>query len=154
MFILGGRLFFDLLGSVNAFIGAIVVTTTPWMVIMAIGYFVRRGHYEVRDLQVFNEGKKGGRYWFSNGFNWRGMTAWIVSAVLGLQFAYYPPVIEGMWSGVAGGVDLSLVVAIGSAAVLYIGSLIIFPEPDYVFGPKGPRLVPSRKSVVPEITAS
>lgn len=154
LFILGGRLFFDLLGSVNAFIGAIVVTTTPWMVIMAIGYFVRRGHYEVRDLQVFNEGKKGGRYWFSNGFNWRGMTAWIVSAVLGLQFAYFPPVIEGMWSGVAGGVDLSLVVAIGSAAVLYIGSLIIFPEPDYVFGPKGPRLVPSRKSVVPEITAS
>lgn len=154
LFILGGRLFFDLLGSVNAFIGAIVVTTTPWMVIMTIGYFVRRGHYEVRDLQVFNEGKKGGRYWFNNGINWRGMVAWVVSAVLGLQFAYYPPVIEGMWSGVAGGVDLSLIVAIGSAAVLYLGSLIIFPEPDYVFGPKGPRLVPSRKSAVPEITAS
>jgi purine-cytosine permease-like protein len=154
LFILGGRLFFDLLGSVNAFIGAIVVTTTPWMVIMAIGYFVRRGHYEVRDLQVFNEGKKGGRYWFSNGVNWRGMVAWVVSAVLGLQFAYYPPVIEGMWNGVAGGVDLSLIVAIGSAAILYLGALIIFPEPDYVYGPKGPRLVPSRKTAVPEITAS
>ena len=154
LFILGGRLFFDLLGSVNAFIGAIVVTTTPWMVIMAIGYFVRRGHYEVRDLQVFNEGKKGGRYWFNNGVNWRGMFAWIVSAVLGLQFAYFPPVIEGVWSALAGGVDLSLIVAIGSAAILYLGSLFIFPEPDYVYGPKGPRLVPSRKSAVPEITAS
>jgi len=32
--------------------------------------------------------------------------------------------------------------------------LIIFPEPDYVYGPKGPRLVPSRKTAVPEITAS
>ncbi|MEQ1735255.1 MAG: cytosine permease, partial [Rhodoglobus sp.] len=38
VFILAGRIFFDLLGAVNAFIGAIVVTTTPWMVIMAIGY--------------------------------------------------------------------------------------------------------------------
>jgi hypothetical protein len=152
LFILGGRLFFDLLGSVNAFIGAIVVTTTPWMVIMAIGYFVRRGHYETTDLQVFNEQKQGGRYWFSSGFNWRGMVAWIVAAVLGLQFAYYPPVIEGALSGIAGGIDLSLVVAIGTAAVLYIGALLIFPEPDYVYGPKGPRLVRSRKASVPPIT--
>ncbi|CAB4627433.1 unannotated protein [freshwater metagenome] len=152
LFILGGRLFFDLLGSVNAFIGAIVVTTTPWMVIMAIGYFVRRGHYETTDLQVFNEQKKGGRYWFQSGFNWRGMVAWIVAAVLGLQFAYFPPVIEGALSGVAGGIDLSLIVAIGTAAVLYIGALLIFPEPDYVYGPKGPRLVRARKASVPPIT--
>jgi purine-cytosine permease-like protein len=153
IFILGGRLFFDLLGSVNAFIGAIVVTTTPWMVIMAIGYFVRRGHYETADLQVFNERKKGGRYWFQSGINWRGMVAWIVAAVLGLQFAYFPPVIEGALSGVAGGIDLSLIVAIGTAAILYIGALLIFPEPSYVFGPKGPRLVRARKATVPPITS-
>jgi purine-cytosine permease-like protein len=152
LFILGGRLYFDLLGSVNAFIGSIVVTTTPWMVIMAIGFFVRRGHYETPDLQVFNERKKGGRYWFHAGFNWRGMFAWVVAAVLGLQFAYFPPVIEGMWSGVAGGIDLSLVVAIGTAAVLYISAVVVFPEPDYVYGPKGPRLVRSKKATVPPIT--
>lgn len=152
LFILGGRLFFDLLGSVNAFIGAIVVTTTPWMVIMAIGYFVRRGHYVSADLQVFNERKKGGRYWFQSGINWRGMVAWVVAAVLGLQFAYYPPVIVGQLSGVAGGIDLSLVVAIGTAAILYIGALLLFPEPDYVYGPKGPRLVRSKKASVPPIT--
>ncbi len=151
-FILGGRLFFDLLGSVNAFIGAIIVTTTPWMVIMSIGYFVRRGHFSVVDLQVFNEGKQGGRYWFSGGINWRAMVAWLVSATLGLQFAYFPPVIQGIWNGVAGGIDLSLLVAITSAAVLYLGSLFLFPEPDYLFGPKGPRLVPSRKSTVPAVT--
>ena len=152
LFILGGRIFFDLLGSVNAFIGAIIVTTTPWMVIMSIGYFVRRGHFSVADLQVFNEGKQGGRYWFASGINWRAMVAWLVSATLGLQFAYFPPVIEGVWNGVAGGVDLSLIVAITSAAVLYLGSLFLFPEPEYLFGPKGPRLVPSRKSTVPPVT--
>jgi len=150
-FIVAGRLFTDLLGAVNGFVGAIVVTTTPWMVIMAIGFWNRRGWYSPEDLQVFNRGKKGGRYWFSNGINWRAMTAWVVSAVLGLQFAYYPPVIVGQWSGVAGGVDLSLVVAIVSAAVLYIGSLIVFPEPEYVFGPKGPRIGRAAKATIPPV---
>ncbi|MFZ4504793.1 MAG: purine-cytosine permease family protein [Microbacteriaceae bacterium] len=150
-FIVAGRLFTDLLGAVNGFVGAIVVTTTPWMVIMAIGFWNRRGWYSPEDLQVFNRGKKGGRYWFSNGINWRAMTAWVVSAVLGLQFAYYPPVIVGQWSGVAGGVDLSLVVAIVSAAVLYIGSLIAFPEPEYVFGPKGPRIGRAAKATIPPV---
>ncbi len=151
VFILGGRLWFDLLGSVNAFIGAIVVTTTPWMVIMAIGYFVRRGYYAPEDLQVFNQGNIGGRYWFKGGINWRAMTAWIVAALVGLMFAYYPPLIEGPWNGLAGGVDLSLISGILTAAVVYLGALFIFPEPDYVFGPKGPRLVPSRKGAVPEV---
>jgi purine-cytosine permease-like protein len=150
-FIIIGRLYFDLLGAVNGFVGAIVVTTTPWMIIMAIGFWNRRGWYSPEDLQVFNRGKKGGRYWYTNGINWRAMVAWVVSAVLGLQFAYYPPIITGQWSGVAGGVDLSLLVAIGSAAVLYVGALILFPEPDYVFGPKGPRIGRSVKSTIPAI---
>ena len=144
LFILLGRLFFDLLGAVNAFVGAIIVTTVPWMIIMAIGYFVRRGSFDRSDLQVFNRGETGGRYWFTGGVNWRGMVAWIASAVLGLLFAYFPPVIEGPLSGVAGGVDLSLIVAIVSAAVLYIGALVIFPEPTYVFPAGGPRVVPER----------
>lgn len=150
-FIVVGRLYFDLLGAVNGFVGAIVVTTTPWMIIMAIGFWNRRGWYSVEDLQVFNRGKKGGRYWYTNGINWRAMFAWVVSAVLGLQFAYFPPIIEGSLSGIAGGVDLSLIVAILSAAVLYVGALILFPEPDYVFGPKGPRIGRSVKSTIPPV---
>ena len=150
-FIVAGRLFVDLLGAVNGFVGAIVVTTTPWMIIMAIGYWNRRGWYSTDDLQVFNKGKQGGRYWFNNGINWRAMVAWIVSAVLGLQFAYYPPIIEGQWSGVAGGIDLSLIVAIVSAAVLYVGALLIFPEPDYAFGPEGPRIGRATKSTIPPV---
>ncbi len=90
VFILVGRLAFDLIASVNAFIGAIVICTTPWMVIMTIGYVVRRGHYREVDLQVFNEGRTGGGYWFSGGVNWRGILAWVPAAVLGLLFANYP----------------------------------------------------------------
>jgi len=143
VFILIGRLVFDLLGAVNAFVGAIIVTTTPWMIIMAIGYFVHRGQYDARALQVFNKGETGGKYWYRAGVNWRGMVAWITAAVLGLLFAFYPPVIVGPFANVAGGVDLSLLVAIVTAAVLYIGALLIFPEPTYSFGPDGPRGVRS-----------
>ncbi len=151
IFIVVGRLFVDLLGAVNGFVGAIVVTTTPWMIIMAIGFWNRRGWYANEDLQVFNRGKTGGRYWFSNGINWRAMGPWIISAVLGLQFGYYPPVIVGVWSGVAGGIDLSLVVSIASAAVLYVLALIIFPEPVYAFGPKGPRIGRTSKGEIPAV---
>lgn len=143
MFILTGRLFFDLLGAVNAFVGAIIVTTTPWIVIMAIGYFVRRGHFDARNLQVFNKGEVGGVYWFDSGVNWRGMIAWLGAAAIGLLFANYPPVIVGPFINAGGGMDLSLVVAVISGAVLYLAALWIFPEPRYVFGPDGPRGVPA-----------
>jgi purine-cytosine permease-like protein len=151
IFILTGRIFFDLLGAVNAFVGAIIVTTTPWMVIMAIGYFVRRGKFSRSDLQVFNRGETGGRYWFTAGVNWRAMVAWIGGAGLGLSFAFYPPVIVGPFNAVAGGVDLSLVVAIVSAAVLYVGALLIFPEPKHVFSAEGPRIVGEREAALQPI---
>ena len=143
VFILVGRLAFDLLASVNAFIGAIVICTTPWMVIMTIGYVVRRGWYSPEDVQVFNQGRTGGRYWFSRGVNWRGMAAWIPAAVAGLLFANYPPLIEGPFrNSVAGGIDVSLPVSLGLAAAIYLALLFAFPEPRYAFGPQGPRWVP------------
>ena len=151
VFILVGRLAFDLMASVNAFIGAIVICTTPWMIIMTIGYVVRRAHYRPADLQVFNQGRTGGAYWFHHGVNWRGMAAWIPSAIVGLLFANYPPLIEGPFRNVAGGVDISLLVSIGTAAVAYVCLIVAFPEPRYVFGPDGPRGVPSVDSPMPEI---
>ncbi|MCW2637295.1 MAG: nitrate reductase [Blastococcus sp.] len=143
VFILVGRLAFDLLGSVNAFIGAIVICTTPWMIIMTIGYVVRRGYYSPTDVQVFNQGRTGGRYWFSDGVNWRGIVAWVPAAIAGLLFANYPPLIEGPFrNAVAGGIDVSLPVSLGLAAVIYLALLFAFPEPRDAFGPDGPRWVP------------
>ena len=153
VFILVGRLAFDLIASVNAFIGAIVICTTPWMIIMTIGYVVRRGHYSPQDVQVFNQGRVGGIYWFTAGVNWRGMAAWIPAAVIGLMFANYPPLIEGPFRNSAGGVDVSLPVTLAIAAVVYIVLLVVVPEPRHVFGPKGPFLVPARDDVeAPPVT--
>ena len=151
VFILVGRLAFDLLASVNAFIGLIIICTTPWMIIMTIGYVVRRGFYSPSDLQVFNQGRTGGRYWFNNGMNWRGMVAWIPAAVAGVLFANYPPLITGPFANAAGGIDLSLLVSIGLAAVIYLVMLFAFPEPRYAFGPEGPAGVPVSDVEAPAI---
>ena len=152
VFILAGRLLFDLTASVNAFIGAIVICTTPWMAIMMIGYVVRRGHYYPNDVQVFNQGRIGGRYWFASGVNWRPMTAWLVAAVVGLLFANYPPLVVGPLHDVAGGIDISLLVSLALAAAIYLVSLWVVPEPSYAFGPSGPRWVPVRDGVPPPVT--
>lgn len=151
VFILVGRLVFNLIDSVNAFVGAIVICTTPWMIIMTLGYVVRRGYYSPADVQVFNEGRIGGRYWFRAGVNWRGVAAWVPAAVGGLLFANYPPLIEGPLRDVAGGVDISLFVTIGLAAVVYLALLGLVPEPRYVFGPAGPRATRAVDADIPPV---
>jgi hypothetical protein len=72
--------------------------------------------------------------------------------VAGLLFANYPPLIEGPFrNAVAGGIDVSLPVSLGSAAVIYLALLYAFPEPRYVFGPEGPRWVPAADGETPPV---
>jgi len=112
---------------------------------------VRRGDYFPADLQVFNQGRVGGRYWFTAGVNWRPMTAWMVAAVIGLMFANYPPLVVGPLHEVAGGIDISLPVSLALAAAIYLASLWIVPEPSCAYGPRGPRGVPVRDAPPPPI---
>ena len=138
-----GRFYFTLEASIDTLITLIIVTTTPWMVIMMIGYVVRRGHYLPDAMQVFNRGQKGGPYWFSGGWNVPGMVAWVVSAILALLTVNSPGQFVGWLGNLAGGVDISLLAALVLPAVLYPLCLVLFPEPAGVFGPRGARFVPT-----------
>ncbi|NKX52895.1 cytosine permease, partial [Arthrobacter deserti] len=62
---------------------------------------------------------------------------------LGLMFVNIPGQFVGALGNLAGGVDLSIPVSIGLAAVLYPLVLRVFPEPADAFGPQGPRFVPA-----------
>jgi purine-cytosine permease-like protein len=147
--IFAGRFVLDFVQTITTFATLIVVCTTPWVVIMTIGFITRRGHYLPDAVQVFNRGQRGGPYWYTRGVNWRGMAVWIPSAVLGLLFVNLPGQFEGPLRNLAedaglsrlAGVDLSLVVAIVVAAVAYAVALALFPEPRGVYGPDGPRWV-------------
>ncbi|MET9630028.1 cytosine permease [Lentzea sp. NPDC006480] len=151
-FIFIGRFGFDLVRSISTFATLIVTCTTPWMVVMMLGLFTRRGWYDPEALQVFNRRQRGGRYWFAHGWNWRGMTAWWVAAVVGLLFTNIPGQFVGPLGDLAGGVDISLPLSIVLAAVLFLALLFAFPEPRAVYGPEGSRLVPTTDVAVQEIT--
>jgi purine-cytosine permease-like protein len=138
VFVYLGAFVWSAMAIVNAFLIILLILTAPWMVIMCIGYLYRRGYYAPDDLQVFTRGQVGGRYWFSNGVNWRAAAAWAVSAGLGLLFSQAPPVYVGPWAQAAGGLDVSFFVALGAGGAIYTLLLLVSPEPSYVFGPSGP----------------
>ncbi|MFE0474238.1 purine-cytosine permease family protein [Streptomyces sp. NPDC058947] len=151
-FIFAGRFGLDLVRSISAFATMIVTCTTPWMVVMMLGYWTRRGWYDPEALQVFNRRQRGGRYWFAHGWNWRGMTAWWVSALLGVLFTNIPGQFVGPLGDLANGVDIGLPVSLAAAAVLFLTLLRLFPEPRAVYGPEGARLARTVDVPVPPIT--
>jgi purine-cytosine permease-like protein len=142
-----GRFALDFVDTIVTFATLIIVCTVPWVIIMTIGFIVRRGYYLPDDLQVFNRGQRGGAYWFHGGVNWRGMAAWIPSAIIALLFVNLPGQFEGPLRNTAenagldklAGVDLSLLVAILLPAILFALFLTLFPEPRAVYGPEGAR---------------
>jgi purine-cytosine permease-like protein len=148
-----GRFYFTLISSITTFVSLIVVTTTPWMVIMMIGYVIRRGYYLPQAMQVFNRGEVGGAYWFNGGWNVAGMTAWIVSALLALLMVDIPDHYVGLLARISGvDLDLSLLAALVLPAILYPVCLAVFPEPRQVFGPDGPRWVRALDKPIAPVT--
>ncbi len=142
-FIFVGRFAFDVVTSISMFATLIVTCTAPWMVVMMIGWFVRRGWYDSDSLQVFNRRQTGGRYWYGHGWNWRGLVGWLVPAALALAFVNLPGQFVGPLGELANGVDLSIPIGIGLAALLYPALLFAFPEPRDAYGPEGSRVVPT-----------
>ena len=89
------------------------------------------------------------------------MAAWIPAAVIGLLFVNIPGQFEGPLRNVAedaglsklAGVDISLLVAIVLAAVLYVVFLLLAPEPRAVYGPDGPRIGRTTAAEPPPVVA-
>lgn len=148
-----GRFGFNLVDAISTFVSLIVVMTTPWMVVMMLGYLIRRGYYLPDAMQVFNRGEVGGPYWFHRGWNVPGMTAWLASGGLALLTVNIPGHFVGWLGNLGGGADLSLPVAILLPAILYPVLLHVFPDPLAVYGPAGPRCVPAADLPVMPVTA-
>ncbi|MCW3002571.1 MAG: putative purine/cytosine permease [Conexibacter sp.] len=128
-----GAFVFDAIALINAFVILLTVVTSPWIIINLIGYWSRRGWYDPADLQVFNRGEKGGRYWFTMGWNLRAMCAWVPAVVVGLLCAQTTEY-TGPWADVANGVDVSIVSAMVIGGVIYAVLLKVYPEAPEVRG--------------------
>ncbi len=80
------------------------------------------------------------------------MTAWWVSAVIGVLFTNIPGQFVGSLGDLANGVDISLPLSLAVAAVLFLTLLRVFPEPRAVYGPGGARPARTVEVPVPPIT--
>ena len=87
--------------------------------IVGIGFLLARGHYDADDLQVFNRGRTGGRYWYSAGWSWQAALAWAVGSLVGLLMIQ-TPLFQGPLANIAAGVDISLIAGSVVAAVLFL----------------------------------
>ena len=80
-----GTFALDAVDSITAMTLVLNGVAVPWVIVNVLGFLVaRRGRYDPHDLQVFNEGRRGGRYWFTGGWNLRAMAAWAAGSAFGL----------------------------------------------------------------------
>lgn len=126
--------------AVDAITSATVIMnaiTTPWAVVLVIGA-IRTRFYDPYDLQAFAQRRRGGRYWFSAGWNVPAVLAWIAGSIFGV-LSVYTDLYAGPLADLLGGIDPS---AIGSgliAAIVYLG-FVMFSRTS-VDAPDTPALV-------------
>jgi purine-cytosine permease-like protein len=116
-----GVFVFDAVQSVTAMTIALNAVITPWVAILAIGA-IRTRSYDPVDLQAFANGRRGGQYWFTGGWNLPAVVAWTVGAAFGVLTVntelYVGPLAE-----IAGGVDLSTIGSAALAGLIYAVSV-------------------------------
>ncbi|MEA2134575.1 MAG: hypothetical protein QOC68_2484, partial [Solirubrobacteraceae bacterium] len=122
-----GLIAFDAIKSIEAFATLMLVTVTPWMVIMTIGHLMRHGWYKPMDLQAFADHAKTGAYWFTGGFNLRAFVAWGAAVAVGTLFTS-TSIITGPLTTHVSGIDLSFTSAAVVGGVLYYALVKLFPE--------------------------
>jgi purine-cytosine permease-like protein len=128
-----GYFFSGIVDAVSTSLNILVCFSVPWIVIMAIGLIHRKGFYLQDDLQVFNRGEKGGRYWFTHGLNWRATGPWLLSAAIGILLFSNTAWYTSPGAKLLGGTDIGFAVAAVLTGVLYPLMLKLFPEPRFCF---------------------
>lgn len=123
-----GTFALDAVDSITALTLILNALVVPWVAVNLLGFLVaRRGRYDPEDLQVFARGLRGGRYWFTAGWNARAVAAWAAGSAFGL-LSVNTTLYAGPLADAAGGVDLSLLGSGAIAAAAYAAALAIWPE--------------------------
>jgi purine-cytosine permease-like protein len=106
-------------GAIGAALLILAELSAPWAVIVGIDFVKTGGRYDPDDLQVFNRRETGGRYWYTGGWHRGAVLAWAVGSVVGL-LTIQTLLFSGPLSGVAAGVDVSLLLGALVAALIYL----------------------------------
>jgi purine-cytosine permease-like protein len=109
--------------NLESFVTIMIVTATPWMVIVGIHYLLKKGQYAPLDLHAFAIPGTRGRYWYQAGINPVAFVGWACGVALGLMFST-TTLFTGPLESSVQGVDLSwLMAGLGGGIVYLIGTL-------------------------------
>lgn len=79
-----GRFVYDAETAVTNSVLFLTSLATSWGAITLFGYWRCKGEFDKSDLQVFNQRRKGGRYWFTAGWNLKATFAWVAGSAAGI----------------------------------------------------------------------
>lgn len=126
-----GKFVWDAEVAVTAFVVFLTSLATPWAAVTLIGLWRTRGHFDQSDLQVFNQRRTGGQYWYSGGWNPAAVLAWLIGSTVGV-LSNATDSFTGPIANALGGVDASFVTSGISAAVAYL--ILIAVRPGWLSG--------------------
>lgn len=131
--VLAGAFAGSLLINLQLAVDFLTVGFVSFISVVIIGFWNHRGQYDAFALQSFSRNERGGRYWFSGGYNWRAIAAFCIGTTIGV-LGLYNSWIDGPLA--ISGMPLGPVYALLVSGAMYVALLIAFPEPDieYVSG--------------------
>lgn len=143
-----GVFFGDIVTNLTVLLDIIVIFFVSFVTVVAIGFWNHRGQYDTWALQSFVRGERGGRYWFTGGWNFRAIAAFVIATAVGLtgvNTAWY----QGWLVPYLGGLGIGFIVSMLVASIVYIGLLKLFPEDISVYPCGNPRLGARQTTAVP-----
>ncbi|MFC6061371.1 cytosine permease [Streptomyces ochraceiscleroticus] len=117
-FVYLGHFAWDAQDAMTSFVLLLTAVGTPWAVLTVIGFVRCRGVYDSEALQVYNRRARGGRYWYTAGWNVPATVTWAAGSVVGLA-AVDTPLYTGPLVPYTGGIDLSFLLSALVTAALY-----------------------------------
>jgi purine-cytosine permease-like protein len=113
-----GKFIYDAEVAVTNSVLFLTCLATSWFAISIFGYYRSRGSVDKEALQIFNRRTTGGVYWFTGGWNFKAVIAWILGSVTGIfgisSVDYVGPISEAV-----GDVDISIPTAAIVGLVVY-----------------------------------
>ena len=121
-----GKFVWEAEAAVTTFVVVLTSLATPWAVVTLLGFWRSGGGFDKPDLQVFNQRRTGGRYWYHRGWNPGALAAWLVGSAAGVLSnstdTYTGPIAEAL-----GGVDSSFITSGVAAAIVYLAAIALHP---------------------------
>jgi purine-cytosine permease-like protein len=115
-----GKFVYDAEVAVTNSVLFLTCLATSWIAISLYAFFRSKGSISKEDLQVFNSRKSGGQYWFSNGWNFRAVFAWLLGSaagIFGISSVDYVGPIANAFNGVDVSIPIAAIVGLGVYAL-------------------------------------